>query len=70
MEVFSLNTASGTNVPKENEEKASLSLAESLQPNQKTGTSTNPEKKKRTYTKKPRRIKTMMVLGKSKTKND
>jgi hypothetical protein len=51
MEVFSLNTASGTNVPKENEEKASLSLTESLQPNQKPGTSTDPEKKKRTYTK-------------------
>jgi hypothetical protein len=38
-------------VPKENEEKASLSLTESLQPNQKPGTSTDPEKKKRTYTK-------------------
>jgi hypothetical protein len=51
MEVSSPNTASGTNVPKENEEKASLSLTESLQPNQKPGTSTDPEKKKRTYTK-------------------
>jgi hypothetical protein len=67
-EVPSTNTASSTYVQTEDEEKAKVALAESLQPNQKPATATDTEKKKRPYVRKNQKNPNEEGSGQIKTK--
>jgi hypothetical protein len=67
-EVSSTNTASSTTVQTEDEEKAKVPSAESLQPNQKPATATDTEKKKRSYVRKNQKNLNDEGSGQIKTK--
>ena len=67
-EVSSTNTDGSTYVQTEDEEKAKVPSAESLQPNQKPATATDTEKKKRSYVRKNQKNLNDEGSGQIKTK--